>query len=81
MKKLKERWGVSSNLQLVIIFVVFSVTGSSAVYIAKPFLQLIGLQRDSFSPDFIWGGLTYLVIRIMLIFPFYQILLVIYVHV
>lgn len=78
MKKLKKRWGVSSNLQLAIIFVVFSVTGSSAVYIAKPFLEFIGLQRDSFSPDFIWGGLIYMAFRICLIFPFYQVLLVIY---
>ncbi|WP_026814041.1 DUF6787 family protein [Arenibacter certesii] len=78
MKKLKERWGVSSNFQLAIIFVVFSITGSSAVFIAKPFLNFIGLHRDSFSPDFIWGGLVYLLFRILLIFPFYQILLVIY---
>ncbi|MDX1365812.1 MAG: DUF6787 family protein [Arenibacter latericius] len=78
MKKLKERWGVTSNFQLAIIFVVFSITGSSAVFIAKPFLNFVGLQRDSFSPEFLWGGLIYLFFRIILIFPFYQILLVIY---
>ncbi|MDX1365859.1 MAG: DUF6787 family protein [Arenibacter latericius] len=57
---------------------VFSITGSSAVFIARPFLNFVGLQRDSFSPEFLWGGLIYLFFRIILIFPFYQILLVIY---
>ena len=78
MKKLKQRWGVSSNLQLAIIFIVFSITGSSAVYAAKPFLNWIGLNRENFSPDFLWGGLIYLIFRILLIFPIYQFLLVIY---
>ncbi|SHI72983.1 hypothetical protein SAMN04487911_10524 [Arenibacter nanhaiticus] len=78
MKKLKERWGVTSNLQLAVIFMVFSITGSSAVFAAKPFLAWIGLDRHNFSPDFIWGGLLYLTFRILLIFPIYQILLVIY---
>ncbi|HCO85018.1 MAG TPA: diacylglyceryl transferase, partial [Arenibacter sp.] len=30
------------------------------------------------SPDFLWGGLIYLTFRILLIFPIYQFLLVIY---
>ncbi len=78
MKKLKQRWGISTNLQLILIFTVFSVTGSSSVYIAKPFLSWIGLTRESFSPDFIWGGLIYLLLRIVLIFPFYQLLLIVF---
>ncbi|MCK0191170.1 DUF6787 family protein [Arenibacter sp. F20364] len=78
MKKLKQRWGVSSNLQLAIIFIVFSITGSSSVYAAKPFLNWIGLYRENFSPDFLWGGFIYLTFRILLIFPIYQFLLVIY---
>ncbi|MCM4163097.1 MULTISPECIES: DUF6787 family protein [unclassified Arenibacter] len=78
MKKLKQRWGVNSNLQLFIIFIVFSITGSSSVYAAKPFLNWIGLHRENFSPDFLWGGLIYLTFRILLIFPIYQFLLVIY---
>lgn len=76
MKKLKERWGISSNVQLILILTVFSITGSSSVYIAKPFLNWIGLNREVFSPDFIWGGLIYLLLRLLLIFPFYQLLLI-----
>jgi len=77
MGKLKERWGITSDLQLVIIFIVFAITGSSSVYVAKPFLEFIGMQRESFSAAW-WGGTLYWTLRILLIFPFYQILLVIY---
>lgn len=77
MKKLKERWGIDSNLQIVVIFVVFAVTGSSAVYVAKPFLAWIGMARETFPDSFV-GGFLYWTLRVLLIFPFYQVLLVIY---
>lgn len=77
MQKLKERWGIASNFQLIIIFVVFAITGSSSVYVAKPFLNLIGLQQENFSEAW-WGGPLYWTLRILLIFPFYQVLLIIY---
>ena len=77
MDKLKERWGITGNFQLVVIFVVFAITGSSSVYVAKPFLALIGLARDNFANGW-WGVTLYWILRILLIFPFYQVLLVIY---
>ena len=36
MQKLKKRWGIETNTQLVIIFVVFAITGSSAAKLASP---------------------------------------------
>ena len=77
MQKLKKRWGIDSNFQIVVIFIVFAITGSSSVYIAKPFLVLIGIERINFSNAF-WGGFIYWTLRIAVIFPLYQILLVIY---
>ncbi len=77
MEKLKKRWGITSNFQLVIIFIVFAITGSSSVYVAKPFLEWIGLDREAFAPAW-WGGFLYWTLRLLLIFPFYQVLLVIY---
>ena len=77
MEKLKQRWGITSDLQLIVIFFVFAITGSSSVYVAKPFLELIGMNRASF-PDVWWGGTFYWTLRLLLIFPFYQILLVIF---
>ena len=71
MKKLKEKWGITSNFQVVIILIVFSVTGSIAVWIAKPLLDFVGLDKTALSPWFFWP------IRISIIFPIYQVLIVI----
>ena len=71
MNKLKEKWGITSNFQIIIILVVFSITGSVAVWIAKPVLNLVGLNKQAFSPWLFWP------IRIFIIFPIYQILIVI----
>ncbi|AZQ58234.1 diacylglyceryl transferase [Maribacter sp. MJ134] len=77
MEKLKERWGITSNFQLIIIFIVFAITGSSSVYVAKPFLSFIGMDKGNFAQEW-WGQTLYWILRILLIFPFYQLLLVIY---
>lgn len=39
MKKLKERWNITSNFQLVIIFIVFGITGTTASMIASPITE------------------------------------------
>ncbi|MFD2518654.1 DUF6787 family protein [Salinimicrobium flavum] len=78
MEKLKRRWGISSNGQILLIILVFGITGSSAVYAAKPVLELVGLTRASFSTEFLWGGLGYYFLRFLLIFPIYQVLLITY---
>ena len=71
MKRLKERWGITSNSQLLIIFFVFSVTGSLSLWVAKPLLSLLGVEKDLLSPWIFWP------VRILIIFPAYQILIVI----
>ena len=70
MEKLKERWGISSNFQVVVILVVFAVTGSSAAKLAAPLTSLLGLDPNNVS------GWIYWPIRVLLIFPIYQVLLV-----
>ena len=70
MKKLKERWNVTSNWQLTKIFIVFAITGYSSLLLAIPFLNLIGIP-ETFQPHWL-----YRVLRILLIFPIYQVLLV-----
>ncbi|MEG9326737.1 hypothetical protein SAMN04488034_102434 [Salinimicrobium catena] len=78
MEKLKKRWGISSTGQILLIILVFGITGSSSVYVAKPILEYFGFARINFSPEFFWGGLIYYTLRILLIFPVYQVLLVSY---
>lgn len=72
MKKLKERWGIDSNFQLAIIFVVFAVTGSSAAKLAEPITHFIGIHQETTH------GLIYWPVRIFIIFPVYQVLLVLF---
>ena len=71
MKKLKKRWKIESSFQLVIVCMVFSVTGAIAVWIAKPILAFVGLDKSAVSPWIFWP------IRILIIFPIYQVLIVI----
>lgn len=70
MNKLKQRWGITSNFQLVVIFIVFAVTGSSSAYLSKPVLAWIGVTKDSMP---LW---IYIPLYLILIFPIYQVLLV-----
>ncbi len=70
MDKLKKRWGIESNLQLIVIFIVFAVTGSSAAKLAAPITTFMGLNYETTS------GWIYWPVRILLIFPIYQVLLV-----
>jgi hypothetical protein len=70
MEKLKERWGLTSNWQLVAIFVVFSLNGSFATWVAKPVTAFFGLSAETTEPY-----ILYLFFRILLIFPIYQLTL------
>ena len=72
--RLKDKWAVESNLQFVIIFIVFAITGSSSVKIAKPLLELMGIEMSAFENIFL-GGAIYWILRVLIVFPIYQILL------
>jgi hypothetical protein len=72
MEKLKKRWGITKNYQLVVIFIVFAVTGSTSAYLSKPVLAWLDITKDtSMRWDYI-----YTFLYIILIFPIYQVLLV-----
>ena len=71
MDKLKERWGIESNFQIVIIFLVFAINGSLAVYLADPVTHFIGIAKETTNPIIYWP------IRIIVVFIVYQITLVI----
>ena len=70
LKTIKDKWGISSNIQLLTIFLVFGVTGSLSAYISQPLLNFIGIDRMTISSWIYWP------IRILIIFPVYQILIV-----
>jgi hypothetical protein len=70
MKKLKERWGITSNIQFTVIFIVFAITGSASVMVSKPIMSFLGITKDSL-PYFL-----YFILKIIIVLPLYQILLV-----
>lgn len=69
MKKLKERWNLTSNKQVLIVFIVFAITGSSSAYLANPLTDFFGITKEM-------GWYIYWPFRILIIFPIYQVLLV-----
>jgi hypothetical protein len=70
LEKLKQRWGIESNWQIIVILVVFAVTGSTASYIGKPILSYLNITTEAF------GNFGYWTLRILLLFIMYQFLLV-----
>ena len=55
--------------QLFIVFIVFGISGSLSVVISGPFLDLIGLNNFE-------NNITKLIIRLLIIFPLYQLILI-----
>jgi hypothetical protein len=70
LEKLKLRWQITSNWQLFMICVVFAITGSASAWASKPILAALNITKDL-------HGAIYWPLRILIIFPVYQILLVI----
>lgn len=70
-KALKKRWKVTSNFQLIMIFIVFSITGSVSAWISKPVVDWIGLNNE-ILPEWLLVPM-----RLILIFPVYSLLLLI----
>lgn len=71
LNKLKERWNVKTNFQLLIIFLVFSISGSSALYLRGFVYQFI-----HYDPS--WPIIAKVFIYILTIFPIYQLCLLTY---
>ena len=69
-RKLIKIFKVRDFKQLVIIFIVFGITGSLSVILGK--YVLINIFGESFlNNDYYW------LLRLILIFPIYQVLLII----
>ena len=69
MKRLKEKWGITSNFQLFIICVVFAITGSLSVLITEPVILFLFGDLDGLNPLLSW------LLRMLILFPIYQALL------
>ncbi|MBP2832706.1 prolipoprotein diacylglyceryl transferase [Aquimarina sp. U1-2] len=68
---LETRWDVTYRWELIAIFIAFAITGSTAARISDPIISLLGLTKETTI------GWIYWPVRIVFIFPVYQILLLI----
>ena len=69
IKKLQTRWGVSA-IRVIIILVVFALTGTTVLFIKAPILNFIVGENEK--------SWIHSVIYFILILPLYNILLLIY---
>ena len=63
--KLKKRWGLKSNTQVLIIFIVFGITGSGSLYVSKPVMDYLSISSDN------------IILRIIIVTIIYQFILLI----
>ena len=66
MEKLKQRWGVTSNFQVLVIIIVFAINGSFAAQIGEPITDFIGLSSETTNLFIFWT------VRIILVFVVYH---------
>lgn len=71
-KKLEHKWKVSYKWEMISIFLVFAITGSSSLIIGKPIMKWIGITKENLNLTVYW--ILYIIIGLI----FYQILLVTY---
>jgi len=71
MDSLKEKWGIESNLQIILIMVVFSLAGMAITQCRAPVFRLFGLTET--TPLWIKT-----VVYIACVFPMYQFFLLVF---
>jgi hypothetical protein len=72
MALLRRILKVETNWQFVVVFIVFSITGMGAVFIARPMMGWVGIEHEAMSWYIFWP------LRIVFMTICYQIMLVIF---
>ncbi len=47
IEKLKQRWNIQSNFQVFIILLVFTITGSTTVYLKRMIFDWVGINAET----------------------------------
>jgi len=66
MDKLKQRWNLNSNWEIVAILIAFSINGSFAAFIVRPALSIVGITKDNLNI------VIYYILYILPVFLVYQ---------
>lgn len=72
MNKLKQRWGITSNYQLIIIFIVFAINGSLSARISYFLMGLLGMTKENTNL------VLYTIIMLVLVLPLYPFMLMVF---
>ena len=68
LEKLKTKWKLKSLFQVVMVLVVFALTGFTILFIKKPIFDFLGINMDK-------GGFWKTVLYLLLVLPLYQMIL------
>ncbi len=71
-KKLETKWILEYRWEMIRVFLVFAITGSSSVVIGKPIFKLLGITKENLQPVIYW------ILYVLISFAFYQVLLVLF---
>ncbi|MCT4630075.1 DUF6787 family protein [Winogradskyella sp.] len=69
-KKLEKKWILDYKWEMIRVFLVFAITGSSSVFVGRPIIKLLGITKENLNPVIYW--ILFIIIGLI----FYQILLV-----
>ena len=69
IKYLKDKWNLKSNFQLVIILIVFAITGSGSLFISKPLMEFLSISSENMDIYLYW------ILRIIIVTVVYQFVL------
>lgn len=72
MGNLKQRWGITSNYQLVVIFIVFAINGSLSAKISAFLMDLMGITPENTA------GYIYYPVLLILVLPLYPFMLMMF---
>jgi peptide-methionine (S)-S-oxide reductase len=67
VRRLKKRWNIESNIQLILILIVFSLTGMATLWVRKTIWPFLGMVPETS----LWIKVP---MYIIVIFPSYQVL-------
>lgn len=69
--RVRRIFKVESNTQLVLVFIVFSITGTLSIFVSRPLMAWIGVSSDALGPWIYWP------LRIVMVTLCYQALMMV----
>jgi hypothetical protein len=71
-KKLENKWVVDHRWEIIRIFIVFAVTGSSSLVVSRPIIAFLGITKENLNVFVYW--ILFVVVGLIC----YQVLLVVF---